>query len=329
MTRITLHYTRGRARVPVYDRTVIERDAIERARSVVAGRLHRTPTLSCESLAPNAFLKAELFQKTGSFKPRGMLNKIASLSPEERERGIVTWSAGNAAQGAAFAAAEAGIGCTVFMWASANPLKVAATRGYGAVVNLDAANPAEAHERLLAYVEESGRVFVHPFDDPVLQAGHGTLGLEVVEDVPDVATLVVPIGGGGLIAGVASAVDCRVVGVEPEQAPSLTAALEAGEPVRIEPGSIADGLNAPFTGEGTLAVCRERVDEVVLVSEDEIADGMVFLYTRAKLACEPAGAAAVAAILAGKVAIDDGPIVAVISGGNADPKVAAGILASR
>ncbi len=233
-----------------YDRTVIEREAIERARDVIAGRLHRTPMLSCRSLAPKAYLKAELFQKTGSFKPRGMLNKIASLSPDERARGIVTWSAGNAAQGAAFAAAEAGVECTVFMWASANPLKVAATRGYGADVNLDAASPAEAHERLLAYVEETGRVFVHPFDDPVLQAGHGTLGLEVVEDVPDVATLVVPIGGGGLIAGVASAVDCRVVGVEPEQAPSLTAALEAGEPVRIEPGSIADGLNAPFTGRG-------------------------------------------------------------------------------
>ncbi len=307
----------------------IERDAIERARGVVAGRLHRTPTLSCSSLAPNAFLKAELFQKTGSFKPRGMLNKVASLSADERARGIVTWSAGNAAQGAAFAAREEGIACAVFMWATANPLKVAATRGYGAEVNTEAASPAEAHERLLAYVEETGRVFVHPFDDPVLQAGHGTLGLEVVEDVPDVATIVVPIGGGGLVAGVASAVDCRVVGVEPEAAPSLTAALRAGEPVQIEPRSVADGLNAPFTGAGTLAVCRERVDEIVLVSEEEIAAGMRFLYTRAKLACEPAAAAAVAAILAGKVGVDAGPIVAVVSGGNADPKVTAGILASR
>jgi threonine dehydratase len=307
----------------------IDREDIERARSVIAGRLHRTPTLSCRSLAPNAFLKAELFQKTGSFKPRGMLNKVASLSEEERSRGIVTWSAGNAAQGAAFAARDAEIPCTVFMWATANPMKVAATRGYGAEVNLEAETPAEAHERLLAFVEETGRVFVHPFDDPVLQAGHGTLGLEVVEDVPDAATIVVPIGGGGLIAGVASAVDCRVVGVEPESAPSLTAALEAGEPVRIEPKSVADGLNAPFTGEETLAVCRERVDEVVLVTEDEIADGMRFVYGRAKLACEPAGAAAVAAILAGKVRAGDGPIVAVVSGGNADPTVVAGILAGR
>lgn len=308
----------------------IDRDDIERARAVIDARLHRTPTLSCRALAPRAFLKAELLQKTGSFKPRGMLNKVASLSAAEKARGIVTWSAGNAAQGAAFAAAQEGIPCMVFMWATANPLKIAATRGYGAEVDLTSADPAEAHERLLAYVEETGRAFVHPFDDPVLQAGHGTLGLEVVEDVPDVTTIVVPVGGGGLIAGVASAVDCRVVGVEPEAAPSLSAALEAGEPVRIQPSSIADGLNAPFTGEGTLAVCRERVDEVVLVSEDEIAEAMRFVYTRAKLACEPAGAAAVAALLAGKVAASqDGSVVAVVSGGNADPKVAAGILASR
>ncbi len=307
----------------------IDRGAIERARELIDGRLHRTPVLSSRALGKNVFLKAELFQKTGSFKPRGMVNKVTSLSTEERARGIVTWSAGNAAQGAAFAAAEAGIPCMVFMWATANPIKIAGTRSYGAEVNLEAAGPAEAHERLLAFVEETGRVFVHPFDDPVLQAGHGTLGLEVVEDVPGVATIVVPVSGGGLIAGIASAVDCRVVGVEPERAPSLTAALEAGEPVRIEPSSIADGLNAPFTGEGTLAVCRERVDEVVLVSEEEIEEGMRFLYSRAKLACEPAGAAAVAAILAGKVALEDGPTVAVVSGGNADPKIVAGILASR
>jgi threonine dehydratase len=308
---------------------VIARQDIERAAETLRGRLHRTPLVSCRALGPDAYLKAELFQKTGSFKPRGMLNKVDSLSDEEKARGIVTWSAGNAAQGAAFAAAEAGVACTVFMWATANPLKVAATRGYGAEVDLTAASPAEAHDRLLAFVEETGRTFVHPFDDPVLQAGHGTLGLEVVEDVPDVATVVVPIGGGGLIAGVASGVDCRVVGVEPESAPSLTAALEAGEPVRIEPGSVADGLNAPFTGAGTLEVVRDGVDEIVLVTEEEIAEGMRFLYARAKLACEPAGAAATAALLAGKVALEPGgPVVAVVSGGNADPKVAAGILAN-
>ena len=309
---------------------LFDRDDVERAVPVVAERLLRTPVLSCRSLGSEVFLKAELLQKTGSFKPRGMLNVLASLSPEEKARGIVTWSAGNAAQGAAFAAAQEGVACRVFMWRSANPLKVEATRGYGAEVDLESGSPAEAHERLLAHVEQTGQVFVHPFDDPVLQAGHGTLGLEVAEDLPDVATIVVPVGGGGLVAGVATAVDCRVVGVEPESAPTMTSALAADEPVRIEPGSIADGLNAPFTGEGTLAVCRERVDEVVLVSDEEIAEGLRFLYTRAKLACEPAGAAAVAALLAGKVRDLDGqPVVAVVSGGNADPKVVAGILAGR
>jgi threonine dehydratase len=308
----------------------VERADVVRAARVIRGRLHRTPLLSSRSVGRDVFLKAELFQRTGSFKPRGMLNKVASLSTDERARGIVTWSAGNAAQGAAFAAAEVGMACTVFMWKSANPIKVAATRGYGAEVDLTAESPAEAHELLLAYVEETGRTFVHPFDDPVLQAGHGTLGLEIVEDLPDVATIVVPVGGGGLIAGVASAVDCRVVGVEPEGAPSLSAALERGEPVRIEPSSVADGLNAPFTGAGTLAICRERVDDLVLVSDEEIAEAMRFVYTRAKLACEPAGAAAVAALLTGKVTVEPGrPVVAVVSGGNADPKITAGILASR
>ena len=309
---------------------MIERAEIERAADAIRGRLHRTPLFSCRALGPDAFLKAELFQKTGSFKPRGMLHKVGSLTEEEKARGIVTWSAGNAAQGAAFAARDSGIACQVFMWATANPIKVAATRAYGAEVDLTASNAAEAYARLLAYVEETGRVFVDPFDDPVLQAGHGTLGLEVVEDLPDVATIVVPVGGGGLISGVSSAVDCRVVGVEPEGAQSLTAALAAGEPVRIEPNSIADGLNAPFTGAGTLAVCRERVDEVVLLTDDEIAEGMRFLYMRAKLACEPAGAAAVGALLAGKVTVEPKqPVVAVVSGGNADPQIAAGILASR
>jgi threonine dehydratase len=309
---------------------LLSREDVERAVRTIAGRLHRTPLLTSRSLGPDVYLKAELFQKTGSFKPRGMLAKLAALSPEEKARGIVTWSAGNAAQGAAFAAAQEGVACRVFMWAGASPAKVAATRAYGADVDLEAASPAEAHERLLAHVERTGQTFVHPFDDPTLQAGHGTLGLEIAEDVPAVSTVVVPVGGGGLIAGVATALDCRVVGVEPESAATLTAALEAGAPVRIEPRSLADGLNAPFTGEGTLAVCRERVDEVVLVTDDEIAEGMRFLYARAKLACEPAGAAAVAALLAGKVRAEPGsPVVAVVSGGNVAAETAAAILAGR
>lgn len=308
----------------------IRRDDILRARSVIGDRLHRTPILSSRSLGPDVYLKAELFQRTGSFKPRGMLNALAALSPAERSRGVVTWSAGNAAQGAAFAAAEHGVPCRVFMWRTANPLKVEATRAYGAEVDLESEGPAEAHERLLAHVAETGATFVHPFDDPALQAGHATLGLEVVEDVPDVHTIVVPVGGGGLIAGVASGVGCRVVGVEPEGAPTVSAALAAGAPVPIELRTMADGLGAPVTGEATLEVVRERVDEIVLVDEEEIAEGLRFLYGRAKLACEPAGAAAVAALLAGKVTAPGGaPVVAVVSGGNADPRLVAGILAGR
>jgi threonine dehydratase len=310
----------------------ISRDDVLRARAAIGDRLHRTPTFSSQALSEcvgaRAFLKAELFQRTGSFKPRGMLAKLAALSPEEKARGIVTWSAGNAAQGAAYAASLADVPCRVFMWKTANPRKVEAARAYGADVDLEADGPADAHERLLAYAERTGRTFVHPFDDPVLQAGHGSLGLEIAEDLPDVATVVVPIGGGGLVAGVAAALDCRVVGVEPELAPTLTAALAAGAPTQIRPSSIADGLNAPFTGEGTLVEIRERVDEIVLVSEAEIAEGLRFLFGRAKLACEPAGAAAVGALLAGKVEVEPGSVVvAVVSGGNADPKVAAAILA--
>jgi threonine dehydratase len=286
-------------------------------------------TLS-ELTGARVHLKAELFQRTGSFKPRGMLNKVSSLTDDEKARGVVTWSAGNAAQGLAWSAAAEEISCRVFMWRTANPLKVAATRGYGAEVDLEAENAAAAHERLLEHVEATGAVFAHPFDDPVLHAGHGTLGLEIAEDVPEADVVVVPVGGGGLIAGVASALDCRVVGVEPEGAAGLRAALAAGEPVPIEPRSIADGLAAPFTGEHSLAVARERVDEVVLVSEEEIEDAFRFLYARTKLACEPAGAASTAALLAGKIRYEPGEtVVAVVSGGNAAPETASAILAPR
>jgi threonine dehydratase len=286
-------------------------------------------TLS-ELVGARVHLKAELFQRTGSFKPRGMLAKLASLTPAEKARGVVTWSAGNAAQALAWSAAAEGVSCRVFMWKTANPHKVAATRGYGAEVDLEGENAAAAYERLLEHVEATGVVFVDPFDDPVLQAGHGTLGLEIAEDVPEADVVVVPVGGGGLIAGVASALDCRVVGVEPEGAASLSAALAAGKPVPIEPRTIADGLGAPFTGEHSLAVARERVDEVVLVSEEEIEDGFRFLYGRAKLACEPAGAASTAALLAGRIPLEPGEtVVAVVSGGNAAPETASAILARR
>jgi threonine dehydratase len=300
---------------------------VERARRTIAGHVHRTPTFT--SAALGAHLKAELFQKTGSFKARGALNRLAALTPDERRRGVVTWSAGNHAQAVAWAAAREGVDCLVAMWQGVSPLKVDATRGYGATVDLSSRDAADAYDRALAAAEREGRVFVHPHSDPLVLAGHGTLALEILEDVPAVATVVVPVGGGGLVAGIVTALAgrARVIAVEPVGAQAFRAGLEAGHSVRVDTNTIADGLAPPFAGELALEICRGAVDSV-LVSEHEIAEGMRFLYTRAKLACEPAGAAAAAAVLAGKVDLA-GPLVAVVSGGNAVPEQAAAILARR
>jgi threonine dehydratase len=297
---------------------------VERARAVLDGRIHHTPTFASASLAVS--LKAELFQKTGSFKARGALNRLAGLTREERERGVVTWSAGNHAQAVAWAAAEEGVDCLVQMWQTASPFKVEATRGYGATVDVSSPDPAVAYDRTLAVVEEEGRVFVHPHSDPHVVAGHGTLALELLEDVPELETVVVGVGGGGLVAGIVTALDgrARVVAVEPERAQAFAAGLAAGRSVRVQTDTIADGLAPPFAGELPLALCRDRV-ETVLVTEDEIADGMRFLYVDAKLACEPAGAAAAGAVLAGKVAARPGTAV-IVSGGNVEPNQAAAIL---
>ena len=303
------------------------RDDVERARTLLAGRIDRTPTF--RSTALGVSLKAELFQKTGSFKARGALNRVAALTPEERPRGVVTWSAGNHAQAVAWAAREEGVDCLVQMWEGVNPLKVEVTRGFGAAVDLSSPDPAAAYDRTLAAVEEAGRVFVHPHSDPHVVAGHGTLALELLEDVPDLQTVVVGTGGGGLISGIVTALDgrARVIGVAPERAQAFPAGLAAGHSVRVETDTIADGLAPPFAGELPIEICQGRV-ETVLVTEDEIADGMRFLYARAKLACEPAGAAAAGAVLAGKV--DSGRGVAVIvSGGNVEPRQAAAILSGQ
>jgi threonine dehydratase len=306
----------------------VGREDVERAASLIAGRLRRTPTLSSRTLGPDVFLKAELLQRTGSFKPRGVLTKLASLTDEERSRGVIAISAGNHAQAVAWAAAEEGLDALVVMWAGASEAKIAATRGYGAAVDLEASGPGEAFERLALLREETGRTLVHPFDDPLTIAGQGTVGLEILEDVEGVDTIVVPIGGGGLIAGVAVAAAgrARVVGVEPELSTAMHSALAAGAPVDVTPTSIADGLNAPYAGRIALGIVQE-LEEVVLVSEDEIAEGFRFLYERAKLACEPAGAAAVAAVLAGKV--KGGRTVCIVSGGNVAARTAAGILAGQ
>ena len=308
------------------------------AREAIGGRLHRTPTFTSATLSERTgarvFLKAELFQRTGSFKPRGVLNKLSSLTPEEREAGVVGISAGNHAQALAYGARLEGIDALVVMWKGASTSKIEATQGYGAAVDLDASDPADAFERLEEVLAETGRTLVHPFDDPLVMAGQGTVGLEIVEDVPDADLVVVPVGGGGLISGVATAVramrpEARVLGVEPETSNALHAALAAGVRVDISPVSIADGLNAPHAGRNALAIARKLVDGVALVSEAEIADAFRFLYARAKLACEPAGAAAAAALIADKVEYEPREtIVCVVSGGNVAAKTASAILDS-
>ena len=304
---------------------MVDRDDVLRAREAIGDRLPRTPLLSSRALG--ARLKCELFQRTGSFKPRGVFAKLSSLTEDEKRRGVIAISAGNHAQAVAFAAAAEGIDALVVMWAGASELKVAATRGYGAQVDLEADGPAHAFERLAELQAKTRRVLIHPFDDPIVIAGAGTVGLEIEEDAPDADAVIVAVGGGGLVSGIQAAIGARtrVIAVEPETSPALHAALAAGKPTPVEPRSIADGLNAPFAGAIPVEICRDI--ETVLVTEDEIEHAFRFLYERAKLACEPAGAAAAAALLSGKVKAER-PVV-VVSGGNVSSQTASAILARR
>lgn len=319
------------------DDRIVTQDRITAARAAIAGKVHRTPMLSSATAAKvveaqtgvragggRIHLKAEHLQKTGSFKPRGMTARVAALSREERERGIITFSAGNAAQGYAYAGAALGVPVTVVMPAAANPTKVVATRDYGAEVVLEGDHFGEvlaAMERIRA---ERNLVLCHPYDDPDVIAGHASTGLEILEDLPDVDVIVIGIGGGGLISGVAAAVKeqrpgVRVYGIEPEGSNAMSVALKAGVPIPIVPRSVADGLNGPVAGEWTLAMVQRYVDEVILVSEETILAGLRFTLERVKQVVEPAGAAAIGALLAGLVPIRDGDrICAVLSGGNVD-----------
>jgi threonine dehydratase len=313
-------------------------EAIREAAARTAPHLHRTPVLSSASLGARADvrldLKCESFQKTGSFKPRGALNLVLSLSADKRARGLVTVSAGNHAQAVAWAARVVGVPCTVVMPTDAPRSKMDAVRGYGATV-VEHADRATLFDRLHEEEARLGATFVHPFDDPNGLAGAGTVGLEIVEQVPDVACVVVPVGGGGLMAGVASAVkalrpSCRIVAVELAAGPGMTPALAAGKPVTVtRPAqTLADGLTPPFVGAIPLAVAQEAVDAVVLVSEEEIAEAMRSLLVRAKLYVEGSGAAATAAVLAGKLGVAPGThVVSIVSGGNVDPERALALFA--
>jgi threonine dehydratase len=300
-------------------------DEIVEARARVAKVLRPTPVEVSESIGKLArrpvFFKPEHRQLTGSYKIRGAYNRISRLDPGTE---VVAASAGNHAQGVARAAALTGCRATIFMPENAALPKVAATKADGATVVLDGAVVDDCIGRARVYAAERGAVYVAPFDDPVVVAGQGTAGLEIAEEAPDVDTIVVPVGGGGLISGVAAALKlarpgCTVIGAQASGAASMRASLDAGAVVKL-PGvaTIADGIAVKSPSELTLAHVKEYVDDVVVVDDDEISRALLLLLERAKAVVEPAGAVALAAILSGKVP-GDGPALAILSGGNVDP----------
>jgi threonine dehydratase len=263
-----------------------------------------------------------MFQRVGSYKIRGPLNKFTFLSPEEKQRGVVCSSAGNHAQGVALAAQIHGIRAVVCMAENATPAKVAATKAYGAEVVLKGRIWDEANEIAMEMVRNEGLTYISPFNDPDLIAGQGTLGLEIVQDWPNVDAVVVPIGGGGLISGVSMAVKShnpkiRVIGVESSDGPAMKRSVEAGELVTIDCRTVIDGLRVQRVGEVTLSVCRRFVDEIVTLPDREIFDAVVWIMERCKLVAEGAAAAPGAAVLHGLVKVPPGSrVVCVLSGGN-------------
>jgi threonine dehydratase len=309
-------------------------DDIRAARERLDGVALRTPVETSRAVSDvagvTALLKCEHLQRTGSFKIRGAYNRIAQLTAEERAAGVVCASAGNHAQGVALSARLAGVPARVFMPEGAPLPKVEATRGYGAEVVLTGATFDDAFAASQEWTREHGATFVHPFDHPDIIAGQGTLGLELVEQVPDLGTVVVPIGGGGLISGIATAVkalrpEVRVVGVQAAGAAAFPASIAAGHPVAVDRVStIADGIAVKNPGALTLAHVRERVDEIVTVTDEDIARAVLLLVERAKQVVEPSGAAGLAAVLSGEGSLGAAselaaPVVVVLCGGNVDP----------
>jgi threonine dehydratase len=299
------------------------------ALALVAPHVHRTPLLTSRSLSEetgfDVRLKAELFQRTGSYKIRGPLVKLSRLSQEERDRGVVCSSAGNHAQGVALAAGMLGVRAVVCMAENATPAKIAATRAYGAEVVLHGSIWDEADEKARELVASEGLTYVHPFDDVDLISGQGTVGLELHEDWPEAEIVVVPIGGGGLISGIATALKrenpgVRIVGVESADGPAMKRSVEAGELVTLERcDTIIDGLRVKRVGSHTFELVRRFVDEIVAVPDEVIFENVVWVLERCKLVAEGAAAATVAALRTGAVEAPAGTkVVCVLSGGNLD-----------
>ncbi len=310
---------------------------IQSARTILQGVAIRTPIIKDKKLTAqlraSIYLKAECLQNGGSFKVRGAYNKIARLTDEEKRRGVVAPSAGNHAQGVALAAQLHGIKATIVMPQFAPLTKITATRGYGAEVQLVGLtfDEAAAHARKLA--EEFGYTPVHAFDDELVIAGQGTIGMEIVEDRPDVSVIVVPIGGGGIISGIAIAAksllpDVRIVGVQASECAPMKKSIEAGELCSVETAmTIADGIAVKYPGAITMPIIQQFVDEIVTVTEDEIANGIAHSVNNIKLVAEGAGAAGIAALLAGKINVKESDTVcAVLCGGNIDPNLLSRVL---
>ena len=311
---------------------------IQAARQRIADRVHHTPVLSATRLGARVgavlYHKCESLQKTGSFKVRGALNRLALLDDAARARGVITVSAGNHAQALAWASRDAGVRCTVVMPTTASRMKVDASRGYGAEVVLYGSSGIEAFARAHELSVERALTFVHPFDDDAIMAGQGTVGLEILDALDEIDDVIVPIGGGGLIGGVAVAIkesrpSVKVYGVEPTGAAVMRKSLEAERPVRLDSmKTIADGLAAPMAGDRTFAIVQRYVDDVVLVDDDEIMSAMSELLFSTKLLAEGAGAAATAAVLAAKIPLGGRRVVAVLSGGNVDASRVVQVLGS-
>ena len=305
----------------------LSKDDFGRARAQVKPHVYHTPLLSSRILSGrtgfDVRLKAEMFQRTGSYKIRGPLNKFSRLSEQERERGVICSSAGNHAQGVALAAAINGMKSVVVMAENATPSKVEATRGYGAEVVLHGTIWDEANEKCKQICAERGLTYIHPFDDPYLIAGQGTLGMEIFDDWAEAEVVVVPIGGGGLISGVAMALKnlnpkIKIVGVESSGAPAMNRSIAEGRLVTLDRVDCAiDGLKVKRVGEYTFEVVRHFVDELVCLPDEKIFEGMIWVMSHCKLVVEGAAAAPVAALLNGLVKAPAGSkVVCVLSGGN-------------
>jgi len=302
---------------------------VEAARERVASSVYKTPCARSEMLSrmtgKTVYLKLENLQMTGSFKERGALNKIATLTADEAKRGVVAASAGNHAQGVAYHATRRGIRAVIVMPLTTPLVKVQATRGFGAEVVLHGANYDEACEEATRLCKAEGMTFIHPFDDPLVMAGQGTIGLELLEQVEGLEAVVVPIGGGGLIGGIGCALKetnpkVRVVGVQTAKLPSMREAVAAGHPVTLPAGTtIADGIAVRRAGDVTFPMVEKYVDEIVTVDEDEIASAILTLLEREKTLAEGAGATALAALLQQRTSIPNGAkTVVLVGGGNID-----------